>query len=272
MKRNGFTLIDLMVIIFITANVAAVLYPVFSTSSENARKTTCQSNLKQIGIAVQMYVNDWHAYPCNTVLGGWFGMELPLGTGNMFGYVTPSWITNSFEPNCARGVLTPYNNNGGIWACPTDIAKPVNAYHVCTDYSKIVNDFPNGHYYRATSYIYRRALWIRYDTGVPGAIPAGFFAYPARLVAFYELYPWHHYVHIAKYVGKNDPFDTSPGSEWADVDPSSNLNCLFLDGHVAVESWGQVFTPPGYPPDFGHTDVSGGTWSTQAFKDLYDVN
>jgi Tfp pilus assembly protein PilE len=59
MKQKGFTLIDLMVIIFITANLAAVLYPMFSKAKNQASETTCISNLKQLGTAISQYCNDW---------------------------------------------------------------------------------------------------------------------------------------------------------------------------------------------------------------------
>ena len=60
----GFTLIELLVVIAIIAILAAILFPVFARARENARKSTCQSNLKQIGMAVQMYAQDYdEIYP-----------------------------------------------------------------------------------------------------------------------------------------------------------------------------------------------------------------
>ena len=47
--RRGFTLIELLVVIAIIAILAAILFPVFARARENARKATCQSNLRQIG-------------------------------------------------------------------------------------------------------------------------------------------------------------------------------------------------------------------------------
>ncbi|MDD3806111.1 MAG: DUF1559 domain-containing protein [bacterium] len=57
-RSRGFTLIELLVVISIIALLAAILFPVFGKARENARKTTCMSNLKQIGTALWMYAQD----------------------------------------------------------------------------------------------------------------------------------------------------------------------------------------------------------------------
>lgn len=57
--RRGFTLIELLVVIAIIAILAAILFPVFARAREQARKTCCLSNLKQIGLACHMYAQDY---------------------------------------------------------------------------------------------------------------------------------------------------------------------------------------------------------------------
>ena len=57
--RNAFTLIELLVVIAIIAILAAILFPVFARARENARRSSCQSNLKQIGLGMMQYTQDY---------------------------------------------------------------------------------------------------------------------------------------------------------------------------------------------------------------------
>ncbi len=63
-RRSAFTLIELLVVIAIIAILAAILFPAFARARENARRASCQSNLKQLALGIEQYKNDYDTkYP-----------------------------------------------------------------------------------------------------------------------------------------------------------------------------------------------------------------
>jgi prepilin-type N-terminal cleavage/methylation domain-containing protein/prepilin-type processing-associated H-X9-DG protein len=103
MNRRAFTLIELLVVIAIIAILAAILFPVFAQAKEAAKKTQCLSNLKQIGLSLNMYINDYE----DTFPNRRFE---PFGTVADANYDQYSW----------RSVIQPYAKNTQIVECPSN--------------------------------------------------------------------------------------------------------------------------------------------------------
>ena len=122
MKRNGFTLIELLVVIAIIAILAAMLFPAFSRARENARRASCQSNLKQLGIGFAMYTQDYDEKMPGSVIG-------TAGNGTSGGWIYYTGMTNgantaAFVP--AQGSIYSYVKNSQIYVCPDDTVGSAN--------------------------------------------------------------------------------------------------------------------------------------------------
>jgi prepilin-type N-terminal cleavage/methylation domain-containing protein/prepilin-type processing-associated H-X9-DG protein len=95
MRHRGFTLIELLVVIAIIVILAAILFPVFARARENARRASCQSNLKQIGLGFMQYTQDYDE-------------QMPLQN---------AWSGTNPSPHQA---VQPYIKSAQIFDCPSN--------------------------------------------------------------------------------------------------------------------------------------------------------
>lgn len=238
MRRHhkGFTLIELLVVIAIIAILAALLFPVFLRATENARISTCISNLKQIGVGIRSYAESWNGV-CPTV-------------GNIWMFHSDS-ATNPLTRNtnfCQ--VLLPYVRNRDVFKCRS---KPDKRLWPGLDFGEKSTDPAMQGIWTVDGGVWK---WASY-TPCAWTIPAG-------------KYGSNKYVNIALYQAKLDSFDykghgaTGPtqaviigciaggwhfwpdprfpdGKVWGNHgDDGDRGIVLFADLHVRTEHWANI--------------------------------
>jgi prepilin-type N-terminal cleavage/methylation domain-containing protein/prepilin-type processing-associated H-X9-DG protein len=114
-SRRGFTLIELLVVIAIIAILASILFPVFGRARENARRSSCLSNMKQLGLGFMQYTQDYDE-------------RLPLAEHGTPATGGPGWIyytvfpardtAKAYRPD--SGSLYPYIKSVQVYVCPSD--------------------------------------------------------------------------------------------------------------------------------------------------------
>lgn len=215
-KKLGFTLIELLVVIAIIAILAAILFPVFAQAREAARKTTCQSNLKQIGTSLAMYQQDYD------------GRFLSSGALDPTSAADGANLIRLLQGGLPY-LLNPYTKNNQVFRCPSDTGG--NAW------SRNSRSWPsfawnaNGY---TSSYMFRHVFDIN---GCAGDTKAGVadasIGFPAESVTIAELAAWHQ--------EKRELWNT-------DTPRTRTFNAVFADGHVKV--YRMDFQSPSWNPNF----------------------
>ncbi len=208
-KKKGFTLIELLVVIAIIAILAAILFPVFARAREKARQASCESNLKQIGLAFAMYASDYDGFQpnCDPVDPG-----AQNDTSLRFNWT--GWISNA---------LRPYTKNQQLYQCPSGTNTWWN------------DPFNNG-----------AAVYYCYDYGVYGAKETTISNCTAGvsgvLVMWDSTCQWDNCYPPTSGCGISgrDLLWYTQGNRTDTCWHNGMNNFLFADGHVKSENWGSI--------------------------------
>ena len=176
-QRRAFTLIELLVVIAIIAILAAILFPVFARAREAARRSSCITNVRQLGMATMQYVQDYdERFPPRMP-------DPPAGAA----YPCKPCRTIDWRP-----WVRPYIKNEQLFVCPSDFGVPANFTADPTLGGPVGRDPSKGGY--GTSYCLNTVMT---RLGTLAAIQM-----PADTYMGAEIYPWHNPDGAANVAGK----------------------------------------------------------------------
>lgn len=136
--KRGFTLIELLVVIAVISILAAILFPVFARARENARRTSCASNMKQLALGVLQYTQDYDErmpIPYRAKTGDESPLAFYRAGSDYFSQFT--WVDG----------IDPYIRNSQVFKCPSDSIKLTGSYAADGTYGAVsygMNNYLNG--------------------------------------------------------------------------------------------------------------------------------
>ena len=222
-SHKGFTLIELLVVIAIIAILAAILFPVFARARENARRASCSSNLKQVGLGLLQYSQDYDEQLVNHFYGDQGYNPSTSPTANPVRY---KWMD----------AVQPYVKSTQLFVCPS--ASNLG-------YTPYIN-IPNGET-RGTGFYGGYGINnIDYNTGNNYTPPVWEGAKNLSAIAAPSTTVWvldsNGNFEIANEFGTNVgvPTGTPPDVNWIRWRHLDTANVLFCDGHVKAMNVGQL--------------------------------
>lgn len=146
MVRRAYTLIELLVAIAVIAVLAGIMTPAFLMAKERARATMCISNLRQLGTAMFLYVQDYDGgYPYD--VGPRFTPGLEVDFLNRIRAFDRTDESNRFDARPIKDLLEPYVMNDGVWYCPSMWTRTLPQSRPGTNYQVnpylVVNSVPD---------------------------------------------------------------------------------------------------------------------------------
>jgi prepilin-type N-terminal cleavage/methylation domain-containing protein/prepilin-type processing-associated H-X9-DG protein len=217
-RLKGFTLVELLVVIGIIALLISVLLPALNSARASAASVACQSQLRQVGIGLQLYANAYNNwFPNYTMAGSWDNAAEAMAEAKgpldwqlyLYPYVTKPEATGT---------------NYGVWHCPSDQEYPPDGIYTYRNVKSYGGNTHLNDFYVSANFHYRKRNKVKRSVETITALDANYENYGAAINKWRGgLGLWPSFRHGSK---KN-----------------ATANILYVDGHVGVMNKKELITP-----------------------------